>query len=513
MRSRAITLVGCLLGAMIVLYSCSGGSGGGSGDSPPPPATSYHLSGYVTTQDGSGVSGVTISIQDYSEGPARTATTNSSGYYYVGGLSACAYCVTPSKSGYTFSPPEEGFADPSAGSEVSFTAYPPPEEPRSLSITSPTGGETWTCGENATVTWSSTGPIAQIKISLWKGVGTTVTWIAQATANDGSLTWQVPTDVAPGSDYKVRIEDVDRSVSWIVVESPNYFTIQPQSAPHADLALSGLSVSPATVSQSPAWIRTNPNSAFTACSFTLTNNGPQTVSDPVVSYYLSTNTTLGDGDDVAIGDTGFSGVTLNSGDTYPIELSQTGLWNMTRNWPDSVAAGNYYVYAKVAVTSPSDPTPSNNYRRTTGTISYTGSVPRADLLLWGLSVTRPSDKSSRTFTDCNFYIRNNGPTALVSAGLMVDYYLSVDTTFGNADDRRIGDTGFAGTSIAVGETYPITLSSTGLANMVDLWTVGLVPSGWYYVFAKVRLTDSSPVDATPSNDYGCTGYPFGYSGN
>jgi hypothetical protein len=68
--------------------------------------TSYTISGQVTL-NGAGLSGVTVTL---SGGANNTATTSSSGNYsfsnLTGGLN---YVVTPSLSGYTFSPPSQGF--------------------------------------------------------------------------------------------------------------------------------------------------------------------------------------------------------------------------------------------------------------------------------------------------------------------------------------------------------------------------------------------------------------------
>jgi hypothetical protein len=103
---------------------------------------------------------------------------------------------------------------------------------------------------------------------------------------------------------------------------------------------------------------------------------------------------------------------------------------------------------------------------------------------------------------CSFNIVNNGPTALSSIEILVDYYLSSNTTFGDSDDTNIGDTLFT-VSISSGHTYPISLSSTGLGNMVRRWQTSQ-PSGNYYVFAKVSITSSSPIDSNSSNNYART---------
>lgn len=62
-----------------------------------PPAT-YTLSGTITTSTGTAISGVTVGTG------AVSATTNTSGAYTLSGLANGTYTVTPTLSGYTFSP-------------------------------------------------------------------------------------------------------------------------------------------------------------------------------------------------------------------------------------------------------------------------------------------------------------------------------------------------------------------------------------------------------------------------
>lgn len=145
-----------------------------------------------------------------------------------------------------------------------------------------------------------------------------------------------------------------------------------------DLALTNLSVLPSTVT----------TRAFTACIFNIVNSGPGALSSEyiVVDFYLSTNVTFGDTDDVKIGDAGFT-ISIASGATYPINLSSTGLSNMVRFWPENQPAGDYYVFAGVTISNPppDDPDSSNNYDRTNSTISY-DPPPPADLV-WVDSVS------------------------------------------------------------------------------------------------------------------------------
>jgi subtilisin family serine protease len=63
-----------------------------------PSTPMYSISGTITTSTGTGISGVTVSTG------SGSATTNSSGAYTLSGLSNGTYTLTPSLSGYTFSP-------------------------------------------------------------------------------------------------------------------------------------------------------------------------------------------------------------------------------------------------------------------------------------------------------------------------------------------------------------------------------------------------------------------------
>ncbi len=61
-------------------------------------ATTFSVSGTITTSGGAGISGVTVSTGSVS------ATTSSTGAYTLTGLANGTYTLTPSLSGYTFSP-------------------------------------------------------------------------------------------------------------------------------------------------------------------------------------------------------------------------------------------------------------------------------------------------------------------------------------------------------------------------------------------------------------------------
>ena len=220
-----------------------------------------------------------------------------------------------------------------------------------------------------------------------------------------------------------------------------------------------------------------------------------------MKFYVSANTTI-TSSDYYLGQKSMSGIPANS-------WGNCDLINATV--PSSTPGGSYYVgWIIDANSNVSESNEGNNKAYKTGYKLTVGSSLSADLSLQNLAVSR-SSSSVRTFTGCSFSIKNNGPTSLSSEGVMIDYYLSDDTTFGDSDDRKIGDTGFT-LSIASGATRSINLSSTGLGYMSDEWVLGLVPNGDYYVYAKVRITDGSPSDPTSGNNHDRTGSKISYTG-
>ncbi len=89
----------------------------------------YSLSGRVADASGTGLSGVTIS-----DG-TRTATTDASGNYTLSGIPAGSYTLTPSKSGYSFSPASLSVTVSSNLTGRNFTATPTsPETGVSLAV-------------------------------------------------------------------------------------------------------------------------------------------------------------------------------------------------------------------------------------------------------------------------------------------------------------------------------------------------------------------------------------------
>lgn len=80
-----------------------------------------------------------------------------------------------------------------------------------LGLTSPNGGEQWKVDTTQPIQWASALP-THVRIELLKGGSLDRVLIAD-TENDGSYDWLIPSDLAPGNDYRIRITTVDEANS------------------------------------------------------------------------------------------------------------------------------------------------------------------------------------------------------------------------------------------------------------------------------------------------------------
>lgn len=123
-----------LLGAAAFSWGCAGFVAG-QNQTPPPPGT-YTISGTISPSAGG--SGATVTL---SGAATATTTANSSGAYTFSGLANGSYAVTPSKSGYTFSPTSQNAAVNGVDvTAVNFTAAASATYSISGTITPTAGG-------------------------------------------------------------------------------------------------------------------------------------------------------------------------------------------------------------------------------------------------------------------------------------------------------------------------------------------------------------------------------------
>ena len=77
--------------------------------------------------------------------------------------------------------------------------------PDTITVTSPNGGENWQQGTSHSITWNSTGSIANVKIEYSINNGSGWTTETASTADDGTYAWTVP--AAPSTTCLVRVSD------------------------------------------------------------------------------------------------------------------------------------------------------------------------------------------------------------------------------------------------------------------------------------------------------------------
>ena len=90
---------------------------------------------------------------------------------------------------------------------------------KSLKLNYPNGGENLIRGSTYEILWSSEGIEGELNIYLIKDENTIYT-IAKTDISTERYTWQVPSDIALGNNYKIKI-----SIDEVYDESDNYFSI------------------------------------------------------------------------------------------------------------------------------------------------------------------------------------------------------------------------------------------------------------------------------------------------
>jgi len=93
---------------------------------------------------------------------------------------------------------------------------------REITVTSPNGGENWQRGAVHAITWTSSNAGSYVKIELYKG-GYYDRTITSSTSNDGSYSWSIPSTLATGTNYKIKITST--SYTDVSDMSNSYFTI------------------------------------------------------------------------------------------------------------------------------------------------------------------------------------------------------------------------------------------------------------------------------------------------
>ncbi|ROL62000.1 choice-of-anchor D domain-containing protein [Bacteroidetes/Chlorobi group bacterium ChocPot_Mid] len=105
-----------------------------------------------------------------------------------------------------------------------------------ISVLTANGGENLCPGASYNITWSSVG-VTNVKIELSSNGGSdfSTTLIANTNASTGSWTWNIPSDLTPGNQYKIRITDItdnnryDISDANFTISAPTIINTHPVS--------------------------------------------------------------------------------------------------------------------------------------------------------------------------------------------------------------------------------------------------------------------------------------------
>ncbi|MCX6174294.1 MAG: hypothetical protein NTZ27_06050 [Ignavibacteriales bacterium] len=95
---------------------------------------------------------------------------------------------------------------------------------KSITLTSPVGGEVWEANTSKTITWAADG-VTNVKIEYTTNNGLMWSTIQNSISNTGSYNWAVPS--TQSTQCKVKVSDVSGNPSS---ESPSTFTIKPAAS-------------------------------------------------------------------------------------------------------------------------------------------------------------------------------------------------------------------------------------------------------------------------------------------
>ena len=182
-----------------------------------------NISGNVVL-GGSPLSGVVMN------GLPGNPVTDVSGFYAGTVPAGSTLTVTPTLAGYTFTPAFRIYTGVTADQTAQDYAATPVVV-SSVTVTSPNGGEVLVANSSHSITWSSTGTIANVKIEYSNNAGTDWATVVGSTANSGTYAWTVPGSASASGLIKVS----DASAPGINDTSNAVFTIV-QAIPSSDRA-------------------------------------------------------------------------------------------------------------------------------------------------------------------------------------------------------------------------------------------------------------------------------------
>ncbi|HUK55344.1 MAG TPA: CARDB domain-containing protein, partial [Nitrospiria bacterium] len=294
----------------------------------------------------------------------------------------------------------------------------------------------------------------------------TISTLAAGATSTATTTLAIPNTTPPGNYYVCAKADSANTVTELDETNNTLCSAATVSVPQSDLITSAVSTT-ATV-LAPGGSLTLSNSvqnpgAFPAGSFT-------------IAFSLSTNTTYGDGDDIAFSTTR----TVNSLASGATSTATTAL-----TIPTATPLGTYYVCVMAdSGNSVTESNESNNSLCTSTTIQVT----RPDLVETAVTPNAGTVNQGATLSVSDT-VMNQGALS-TGAGFRVGFHLSTNTTYGDGDDVTITTARVVG-ALAAGA------SSSGTTNLAIAATT---PPGVYYVCAMAdslgQVTESNETNNT-----------------
>ncbi len=284
--------------------------------------TTYTITGAVTTAAGAGISGVTVSTG------SNSTTTNASGAYTLSGVVNGTYTLTPSRSGFTFSPASRSVTVNDANvSGQNFTGTPPANVPPVANFTFTTSALT------ANFTDTSTDSDGTIASRSWNfGDGTT------STATNPSKTY------AAAGTYTVTLTVTD-NIGASSSKSSAVTVVVPNVPPTANFTSS---VSDLTVTFTDT--STDSDGTIASRSWNFGDGTSSTVANPVKTYGVSGTYT------VTLTVTDNSGATNAKSSTVTVNAAGTQTYTNNTDYP---IQDNATVNSPIRVTGRSGNAPIN----------------------------------------------------------------------------------------------------------------------------------------------------------
>jgi len=261
----------------------------------------------------------------------------------------------------------------------------------------------------------------------------TISSLAGGATNTATTTLSIPSSTPAGNYYVCAKADSAGAITELDETNNTLCSAATVSVPQSDLVMTAVSTTATILA---------PGGAFTLAN-TAQNQGNFPAGSSAVGFHLSTNTTYGDGDDVAMTATR----TIASLAAGATSASTTGL-----TVPAATPFGTYYVCAMAdSGNTVSESNETNNSLCTTATIQ----VSATDLIMTAVTPNAATVNPGATLSVTDS-AKNQGQ---FSAGASkVGYSLSLDATYGGGDDVAITTTRTI-TSLAAGATSRGTIMS------------------------------------------------------